>query len=116
MVDRIAPTLKNLGTGFDRLTPQMRAVMPQYQIMDAQQWLQTLTQLDKDWAMVLKGKATKDSVKVDQRNTETAILSAKASANLFNSSLQIAEASITCSSAEDLGKTPKKKKTKKAKK
>ena len=97
MVDKIAPTLKSLGLAFDRLTPVIRKIMPQYQIMDAEQWLNTLTQLDKDWQLVLKG-SSKTSVKVDENRTTSAITSAKASSALFNSSLQIAEASIASKS------------------
>ncbi len=117
MVDKIAPTLKSLALAFDRLTPGIRQVMPQYQVMDAEQWLQTLSNLDKKWAMVLKGNS-KSACKVDEETTLTALASARACASLFNSSLQIAEASVSQDTPS--GKTAKRekreKKVKKSKK
>ena len=114
VVAQIAPTLGKLKIAKQRLTPSIRQLMPEYQVRDAEQWLQKLSELDDNWSQVAKGHACTSGL--DANKVGQVVASAKAATNLLNSSIQMAEnieKSKQDNTADTDEKTKKKKKTRK---
>ena len=54
MIEKLAPPVKALGLAIkERLTPEVRKRMPEYQVMDAEQWLEKVIAADASWTIVL---------------------------------------------------------------
>ena len=113
MLEKLAPPVKALTVAInERLTPELRKNMPEYQVLDAEQWLKKVSKMDASWTMVLKGQVMAKDIPITQEETTRAVSGAKACQQLLESSLSIAAAAVAPSQPLEKRRIPSKRRVK----
>jgi len=109
----IAPILSGLKSSKERLTANVKALLPEYQIMDLENHFNVVSELDQQTNLVIKGQSTLKKEKLGSQASNLKLAQARTASQAFAVSLAGAERVIDKRARDDVPAPPKNKKKKK---